>query len=183
MTANDAARFISPSKCFDVVMDTQECRSSQLSLNNRQEDVHEFFLKLLEHFENELRKIAETFSLPEIFTMGMRSTTNCQRCLYYTDKTETLTALSLCFPVSYNEDAANSPSRVVHINSLIDRYFRVENLREHPCAQCGYIGGTEKKLDITKAPQLLVLHLSRYSGIVKINTLVEFTTELCTVCI
>ena len=61
--------------------------------------------------------------------------------------------------MSYNEDAADSPSRVLHINSLIDRYFRVENLHEHPCAQCGYIGGTEKKFDIIKAPQLLVLHL------------------------
>ena len=181
MTANDAARFISPSKCFDAVMATQECRA--LSLNNRQEDAHEFLLKLLEHFDEELSRIAENFSLPDIFTMDMRSTTNCQRCLYCSDKTETLTALSLCFPVSYNEDAADSPSRVLHINSLIDRYFRVENLHEHPCAQCGCIGGTEKKFDIIKAPQLLVLHLSRFSGaIVKIHTLVEFTTELCTVC-
>ena len=86
--------------------------------------------------------------------------------------------------MSCNEDAAESPSSVLHINSLIDRYFRVENLHEHPCAQCGCIGGTEKKFDIIKAPQLLVLHLSRFSGgIVKIHTLVEFTTELCTVCI
>ena len=184
MTAIDAARFISPSKCFDAVMDTQECRASQISLNNRQEDVHEFFLKLLEHFDKELSKIAENFSLPDIFTMGMRSTTNCQRCLYCTDKTETFTALSLCFPVSCNKDAAKSLSSVLHINSLIDCYFRAENLHEHPCAQCGGIGGTEKKFDIIKAPQLLVLHLSRFSGgILKIHTLVEFTTELCTVCI
>ena len=184
MTANDAATYISPSKCFKVVMNTKECRAEEMSLNNRQEDVHEFLLKLLEHFNEELTEIAETFSLPDIFNMGMHSTTNCHRCLYSTEKTETLTVLSLYFPVSYNEDAADSPSRVLHINSLIDRYFRAENLHEHPCAQCGFIGGTEKKFDIIQAPQLLVLHLSRFSGgIVKIHTLVEFTTELCTVCI
>jgi len=39
MTAINAAKFISPSKCFEAVMDTQECRASQLSLNSRQEDV------------------------------------------------------------------------------------------------------------------------------------------------
>ena len=156
MTANDAARFISPSKCFNAVMDTRECRASQISLNNRQEDVHEFLLKLLEHFDEERRRRAENFSLSDIFTMGMRSTTNCQQCLYCTEKTETLTALSLYFPVSCNEDAAESPSSVLHINSLIDRYFRVENLHEHPCAHCGCIGRTEKKFDIIKAPQLLV---------------------------
>ena len=189
MTADNAATYFSPSKCFKVIMNTKECREAQMSLNNRQQDVHEFLTKLLEHFDAELIKIAETsnlptFDLPEIFNMGMRSTINCQICSYSTDKTDPLTVLSLHFPMSNNEDAADSHSRVIHINSLIDRYFRVENLHEHPCAQCGFIGVTEKKLDITKAPQLLVLHLSRFSGgHVKIHTIVEFTTELCTVCI
>ena len=73
---------------------------------------------------------------------------------------------------------------MLDINSLIERFFRVENLHEHPCAQCGFIGGTEKKLDIIEAPQLLVLHLSRFGGgIVKIHTLVKFTTKLYTDCI
>ena len=88
------------------------------------------------------------------------------------------------FPAGYNEDAHDSPMRVVHINTLIEYFFGVENLDEHRCPQCGFIGGTEKKFDIIEAPQLLVLHLSRFSGeILKIHTLVEFTTELCTVCI
>ena len=86
--------------------------------------------------------------------------------------------------MGYNEDAPDYASRVLPINSLIDSFFRVEKLYEHPCSQCGFIGGTEKKLDIMNAPQLLVLHLSRFGGgIVKIKTLVEFTTELSTVCI
>ena len=165
-------------------MNTQERRAARLNLNNRQEDVHEFLLILLQHLDVELCEIAETFSLPDIFNIRMQSITNCGRCLYSRDQTETLRALSLYFPVGYNEDAANSHSRALDINSLIDIFFQVESLHEHPCAQCGFIGGTEKKFDIVKAPQLLVLHLSRFSGgIVKIQTLVEFTTELRTVCI
>ena len=82
------------------------------------------------------------------------------------------------------KNAAESAPRVLHTNSLIALFFRVENLHKHLCTQCGLVGGTEKKFDIIKAPQLLVLHLSRFSGgIVKIHTLVEFTTELSTVCI
>ena len=52
MTADDAATYFSPSKCFKVVMNTKECRASQMSFNNRQQDVHEFLLKLLEHFKD-----------------------------------------------------------------------------------------------------------------------------------
>ena len=182
MTGNDAATYISPSNCFDAVMNTQEC--SALSLNSRQEDVHEFLLKLVEHFHEELSDIPETLNLSDIFNIRLRSTTTCQRCLYSNDQTETLWLLSLHFPVGYNEDAPDSASRSLPINSLIDSYLRAEKLYEHPCSQCGFIGGTEKKLDIMNAPQLLVLHLSRFGGgVVKIKTLVEFTTELSTVCI
>ena len=184
MTANDPGTYLSPSTCFEAVMNTQACRTAELNLNNRQEDVHEFLLILLQHLDVELCEIAETFSLPGIFSFSMQSITNCGRCLYSRVQTETLRALSLYFPAGYNEDAANSPSRVLNINSLIDIFFKAENLYEHPCAQCGFIGGTEKKFDMIKAPQVLVLHLSRFSGgIVKIHTLVEFTNELCTVCI
>ena len=176
MTANDAATFISPSKCFEAVMDTQECRVSQMSLNNRQEDVHEFLGRLLEHFE--------TLNVPEIFEICIQSTTACQRCLYSSVQTETLRNLTLRFPEDENEDALDSPSRVLHINSLLDCFFREENLDEHPCGLCDFVGGTGKKFDMIKAPQLLVLHLSRFGGgILKIQTLVEFTTELSTECI
>ena len=184
MTGNDAPTYISPSKCFEAVMNTQECRDSRMSLHNRQEDVQELLLKLLEHFENELGDMAETFNLPHIFNILMHARNECRRCFYSTERTETLRVLSLPFPAGYNEDAHDSPMRVVHINTLIEYFFGVENLHEHPCAQCGFIGGTEKKFDIIEAPQLLVLHLSRFSGeILKIHTLVEFTTELSTECI
>ena len=103
-------------------MNTQECRASNMSFNSRQEDVHEFLLKLLEHFHEELSVIPETFNLPDIFNIRLRSTTACQRSLYSNEQTETLWLLSLHFPVGYNEDAPDSGSRVLHINSLIDSF-------------------------------------------------------------
>ena len=47
--------------------------------------------------------------------------------------------------------------------------------------QCRFVGGTDTKLDIIKAPQVLVLHLARFTGMLqKIETVVEFKTELST---
>ena len=184
MTANDAATYVSPSTCFEAVMNTQKCRAAEMSLNCRQEDVHEFLVILLEHLDDELCNIAEVFNIPAIFNIRIHSRTDCQRCLYSSDNDETLWFLTLHFPVGYREGAPDSPLPMLHIDSLIDRFFRVEHLHEHCCAQCGFTGETQKKLDITEAPELLVLHLARFSGgIVKIHTLVEFTTELYTDCI
>ena len=47
--------------------------------------------------------------------------------------------------------------------------------------QCTFVGGTEKKLNIVNAPQVLVLHLARFTTAAeKIDTFVEFMTELAT---
>ena len=184
MTANDAATYISPSQCFEAVMNTQECRASRLSLHDRQEDVHEFLGRLLEHFEAKVSDNDETLNLLKIFNISMQSTTVCQRCSYSFGRTETLQALALHFPGGCNEDAPDSPSRVVHINSLIDNFCGVEKLPEHFCLPCGFTGATEKKYYISKAPELLVLQLSRFDGgLVKIQTHVEFTMELSTACL
>ena len=80
MTNNDALTCVSPSECFKAVMNAPQCRVEQMSLNNRQEDVHEFFLKLLEHFDEELIKIAEVYNLLDVFNIILRSTTTCQMC-------------------------------------------------------------------------------------------------------
>ena len=54
MMSNDDVTFISPSECFDAIMNTRRCRAAQMSLMNRQEDAHELFVILLEHFDDEL---------------------------------------------------------------------------------------------------------------------------------
>ena len=87
--------------------------------------------------------------------MYMHSTTSSHRCLYSREQSGILGVLSLYFPVGY-KNAAESAPRVLHTNSLIALFFRVENLHKHLCTQCGLVGGTEKKFDIIKAPQHLI---------------------------
>ena len=179
MTNDDASTFISPSECFDAVMYSPQCREAQMSLNKRQEDAHEIFLKLLEHFDDELTLIAEVYNLPNVFNIAVRSTLTCQRCSYTRDKTEYLWLLSLHFPSGFAGEAPNAQE--LHIYSLMDRYLKLERLTLHPCSQCRYIGGTVKKLNIVNSPQVLVIHISRFnSGLQKIDAFVKFPTELTT---
>ena len=97
-------------------------------LDERQEDVHEFLLKLLEHFDDELTGIAEVFNLPYVFTIILRSTIICQQCSCSSVKKEDLWFLSLPFPLDYNEEAPYSVSHALHIYSqwtaiLKQRFF------------------------------------------------------------
>ena len=162
-------------------MNTDHCREAELSLNNRQEDAHEFLLKLLEHFEDKLIVIAEVFNLPNVFDIYLRSTTTCQRCFRYNETKQYLWLLSLHFPLGSGEEAPHSVSHSLDIYSLMDSYFKLEILPEHRCAQCAFVGATEKKLSIINSPQIFVIHLSRFdSGLQKIDTFVNFSTELTT---
>ena len=86
MTNNDASTFISPSECFNALMNSRHWREAQMSLDNRQEDAHEMFVKLLEHLDDELTRIAEVFNIPNVFNIAIRSTLTCQRCFYSSDK-------------------------------------------------------------------------------------------------
>ena len=77
MMNNDASAFLSPSECFQAVMKTPQCRAGQMSLNDRQEDPHELFVKLLDHFED------KKTGINEVFNIYLRSTTTGQRCFRF----------------------------------------------------------------------------------------------------
>ena len=180
MTNNDPLKYISPSRCYNAVMQTPQCKSVQMGLGNRQQDVHEFFVKLMEHFEEDNRLKADTFNLFSIFKIQLRSTTMYQQCSHLYEKDEYLWQLSLYFPPALNEDAASS-STTFDISYLLEKYFQQENIHEASCPHCGLVGQTVKNLNIINAPQVLVLHLSRFhGGIDKIDTFVKFQTDFVT---
>ena len=71
--------------------------------------------------------------------------------------------------------------QVVDVTSLMDTYFRAEIVHDYRCS-CSVVGGTQKKLNIINAPQLLVIQLGRFTNqFVKIRTHVAFTREMTTV--
>ena len=151
-----------------------------MSINKRQKDVHEFFVKLMEHFENDNRLTADTFNLLGILNIQLRSTTTCQQCLRSNVINEYLWQLSLYFPFAWNEDAA-SISATLDISYLLDIYLKKEVPHDACCPQCGVVGRTVKNLNIINAPQVLVLHLSRFNaGFDKIDAFVQFSTDFVT---
>ena len=184
MSSDDLVTYISPSDCFKTVMNTEQCQSVQMGIGNRQEDVHEFMSKLIEHIREECMSIGDTFNLSTLFDIKLSSKVTYRCCLRSNETSELLSMLSLHFPTGHREDAQNSASHTLNIDSLMQNYFRAENLNEHPCSQCGFVGDTEKKLSLINAPQVLILHLSRFcAGLEKVSSFVEFQRNLSVVCI
>ena len=85
--------------------------------------------------------------------------------------------LSLYFPDASDEDIPDT----LDISYLLKKYHQREIINQASCPQCGVVGLTVKSLNIINAPQVLVIHLSRFhGGFDKIETFVEFHTEFLT---
>ena len=101
-----------------------QCRAIELSLDNRQEDAHEFLLRLLEHFDEELTKLSEVYKLLRVFDISIRSTTMCQRCFRTSELTDYLRVLSLQFSLGFAE--APPISRELDLCSVMNTYISLE---------------------------------------------------------
>ena len=179
MMSNDDGTFISPSECFDAIMNIQRCRSAQMSLGNRQEDAHEFFLVLLEHFDDELAVFAEVFNLVDVFSIFQRSTLSCQGCSRIVVEQGWLYNLTLHFSQDFFQQAQNLQE--VTIQYLLDRYFGVEVVSDYTCVECNLFGCSRKKLTLIKAPQVLLLNIARFhAGLFKLTHIVKFPLQLTT---
>ena len=86
MTNDDFEPVISPHECFNVAKNLPQCRAINLSLGKRQEDAHEFFLKLLEHFDEELTIFTDVYNHPNVFYIYIRSRTTYR--VYFRDYEE-----------------------------------------------------------------------------------------------
>ena len=175
MTNCDCKTFISPLDCFNVAKNLPQCRAINLSLGHRQEDAHEFFLKLLEHFDDELTIFAEVYKLPDVFDILIRSRTTCRLCSRIYEQKEYLWVLSLPFPLGF----AQYPPNLQNLHSLIDSYCKTQIVLNYKCEGCDTYGNTGKKLDILSTSQLLVIQLGRFDiEYQKINHFVQYPLQL-----
>ena len=85
--------------------------------------------------------------------------------------------LALSFPADSNDQYSYGIQRTHDIEDLLDGYVRPEYVT-YRCDHCGVQGIAEKKLDILRTPQILVLGLKRFDGLRKINDFVAFPSEL-----
>ena len=136
---------------------------------NRQEDACMFFLRLIEHFREKFKPLAD------IFEGDLRSTLTCQRCFTSYAKTEPFGLLPLAFPEDKNE---HDVSDTHDVYDLLDNFVAPEIISGYKCSRCSSQNPTEKTLDILSTPKLLVLQLKRFQGLQKIEDFVRFPSKL-----
>ena len=98
--------------------------------------MHEFFLKLLGHFDEEITIFAKVYNLPDVFNIYIRSKTTCRECFRTYEEKDYLWVLSLPFPLGFAQHPANRQN----LYSLMDSYFHTEIVLDHRCEDCGTVG-------------------------------------------
>ncbi|KAG8276712.1 ubiquitin carboxyl-terminal hydrolase 2-like [Homalodisca vitripennis] len=111
----------------------------------------------------------------DIFGGQLRSDLKCTVCGFASTTYEPFWDLSLSIPQS---ELKNTPRSRVQLSQCLDHFTKEETLEgnEKPtCARCKSKQTCVKKISIQKFPQILVIHLKRFSGNTrKVDTEVEF---------
>ena len=155
-------------RCFSAAINIPECKEANMN-KNRQEDACIFFLRLIEHFRQKFKPLAD------IFEGDLRSKLTCQRCFTSYTKTEPFGLLQLAFPEDMNQ---HDVSRTHDVYDLLDDFVTPEIISGYNCASCSSQNPTEKTLDILCTPKVLVLQLKRFQGLQKIEDFVRFPSKL-----
>jgi ubiquitin C-terminal hydrolase len=155
----------------------------------RQEDAHEYLRLLLDCMHEEILKargvsvkdnkiIAETTIISRIFGGYLCNELICSEC-YYSSKT---------FNHFQDLSVEVSHSKLKCVNDAINAFIRVEILsdgNEWKCDGCKKKVKARKQMTVYKAPNVLVLHLKRFSFgdmFGKITKTIEFGKELYLPC-
>ena len=171
MNRSSPSTHLSPSRCFSAVMKIPECQRANMN-KTQQEDARGFFLMLVEHLHQKIRPLSN------LFEGELLSSVSCQRCSHSRAINVPFKYLALSLPADINDQYSYANPRTHDIDDLLDGYVRPEFITGYRCDHCGVQDITEKKLDILRTPQILVLGLKRFKGLRKINDFVAFPSEL-----
>ena len=168
MGKKSSLRYLKTLRCFSAAINIPECKEANMN-KNRQEDACIFFLRLIEHFRQKFKALAD------IFEGDLRSKLTCQRCFTSYTKTEPFGLLQLAFPKDMNEHYV---SRTHDLYDLLDDFVKPEIISGYKCGRCSSQNPTEKTLAILSTPKILVIQLKRFQGLQKIEDFVRFPSKL-----
>ncbi|CAK9078885.1 Ubiquitin carboxyl-terminal hydrolase 17-like protein C (Deubiquitinating enzyme 2) [Durusdinium trenchii] len=115
--------------------------------NGHQQDVHEFFVLLLDTWERQLRSRA----LSSLFESKVSYNLSCAHCAHSrTTQTEAFSHLSL-----------DLPDQPTTVDTLLDHYFGVTDLDDYKCDACGQ-RGAQRTTQPESLAKVLVLQLKRF---------------------
>ncbi|XP_053690656.1 ubiquitin carboxyl-terminal hydrolase 8 [Sabethes cyaneus] len=141
-----------------------------------QQDSHEFLTILMDWLHSDLQTVSMKIEtsleqLPpsekawveylkgkesyvsQLFYGQIKSTVKCRRCGKESATYESFSNLSLELPNDANR---------CHLNDCLEMYFHGEDIRGWNCPQCKDNQVAIKKLDISRLPSILVIHLKRF---------------------
>ena len=158
--------YITPIKCLTAAMNIAECKRAGMIVNGPQQDVAEFLGHLLEHFHQKFRPLSD------IFEGQFVSTHTCHHCAYSYPTTQPFKLYTLQMDVPTTLEI-----QTFDLYKLMDHFHRETILSDYCCTQCGTQNSTEKKITTIALPRLLVIHLSRFRGLQKIDKYVRFPAQ------
>ena len=158
--------YITPTECLTAVMNIPECKRAGMKVNGRQQDASEFLLHLLEHFRQKFRPLSD------IFEGQVVSTNKCHHCSYsfHTNQPFKLYTLHMDLPSTLE-------TQTFDLYKLMDHFHRKTILYGFTCGQCNTLNSMMKKISIIALPKVLVIHLSRFRGLQKVDKHVRFSAQ------
>ncbi|KAG2609925.1 hypothetical protein PVAP13_4KG076100 [Panicum virgatum] len=150
--------------------------------NSRQEDAHELMVNLLESMHkcclpsgvpSESQSAYEKSLVHKIFGGRLRSQVKCTRCLHCSNKFDPFLDLSL--------DIAKATTLVRALQNFTEEELLDGGQKQYQCERCRQKVVAKKRFTIDKAPNVLTVHLKRFSPFnprEKIDKRVEFQPVL-----
>lgn len=150
----------------------------------RQEDAHEFIVQLLDKIHESMLKLhniklndklANTTAISRIFGGAFRNELKCCQCGYKSHTFNSFMDLSL--------DITKGISSVSSAVAAFSKPEVLDRGNEWKCEKCNKKVRAVKQMVISKAPNVLMLHLKRFNYNGKINKHIDFQMELNLPCI
>lgn len=129
----------------------------------RQCDAHELYLYLIDTLYT-----PKTFSFKNVFKGDLQSTVQCEVCNHTSITTTPFISLSL-----------HMSNEVKSIKELIDDFCCKESLSaDIQCDRCNKKQASSRQINISNEPDVLVIHLKRFQGMIKIITPVHMDKHI-----
>ena len=162
MSSRDFLPYITPKGCLTAALNIPECKTAGI-VKGAQQDSSEFLGHLLEHFEQKFRPLSNMFEGKFIY-MHM-----CQLCSHSYRKTLPFKQYTLQMDLP-----STHGTQTFDLYTLMEHYHQTGIIENCTCSHCHSVNSTEKKISIIALPRILVIHLSRFRGVSKMNNFVRF---------
>ena len=161
----DFPPYITPKGCLTAALNIPECKSAGI-VKGAQQDASEFLGHLLEHFYQKFRPLSDMFE-------GILVTVHtCQLCSHSYTKTQPFKQYTLQMDLP-----STHATQTFDLYNLMNYFHQAGIIEGCTCSNCHSQNSTEKITTISALPKILVIHLSRFRGLQKINNFVRFPEQ------